>query len=37
MNQPFIIESYYKELDELPSIHQSGGGGDCKSPRSKKI
>ena len=31
MNQPFIIESYYKELDELPSIHQSGGGGDARN------
>ena len=31
MNQPFIIESYYKELDALPSIHQSGGGGDARN------
>ena len=31
MNQPLIIESYYKELDALPSIHQSGGGGDARN------
>ena len=31
MNQSLIIESYYKELDALPSIHQSGGGGNARN------